>query len=66
MKVTVYRAKDGWRWHAKSSNGEIVSESGEAYENKSYAIEAARQFGPDDGAELEVEGELESEFEGEE
>jgi hypothetical protein len=33
---------------------EIVSESGEAYENKSYAMEAARRFGPAD-AEIEVE-----------
>jgi uncharacterized protein YegP (UPF0339 family) len=37
MKVTVYRAQDGWRWRARAANGEIVSESGEAYENKSYA-----------------------------
>jgi hypothetical protein len=36
MKITVYQAEDGWRWRARASNGEIVSESGEAYENKSY------------------------------
>ena len=29
-------------------NGEIVSESGEGYEDKSYAIAAARKFGPRD------------------
>jgi uncharacterized protein YegP (UPF0339 family) len=34
MKVMVYRAEDGWRWRAIADNGEIVSESGEAYENK--------------------------------
>jgi uncharacterized protein YegP (UPF0339 family) len=62
MKITVYRAQDGWRWRARASNDEIVSESGEAYENKSYAIEAARRFGPAD-AEPEFEEELESEWE---
>jgi uncharacterized protein YegP (UPF0339 family) len=46
MKITVYRAADGWRWRAQADNGEIVSESGEAYENKAYAIEAAERFGP--------------------
>jgi hypothetical protein len=30
----------------KPGNGEIVSESGEAYEDKSYAIQAAKKFGP--------------------
>jgi uncharacterized protein YegP (UPF0339 family) len=54
MKMVVYRAQDGWRWRAEAANGEIVSESGEAYENKSYAMEAARRFGPAD-AEIEVE-----------
>jgi uncharacterized protein YegP (UPF0339 family) len=54
LKITVYRAIDGWRWRAEAANGEIVSESGEAYENKSYAMEAARRFGPAD-AEIEVE-----------
>jgi uncharacterized protein YegP (UPF0339 family) len=46
MKVVVYFAKDGWRWRAQAGNGEIVSESGEAYEDKSYAIQAAKKFGP--------------------
>jgi uncharacterized protein YegP (UPF0339 family) len=49
----LYQAADGWRWRAKAVNGEIVSESGEAYENKSYALEAARRFGPGE-AEIEV------------
>jgi uncharacterized protein YegP (UPF0339 family) len=62
MKITVYRAQDGWRWRARAVNGEIVSESGEAYENKSYALEAARRFGPAD-AEIELEDEWESEGE---
>jgi uncharacterized protein YegP (UPF0339 family) len=46
MTVTVYLAKDGWRWRAQAGNGEIVGESGEAYEDKSYAITAAKKFGP--------------------
>jgi uncharacterized protein YegP (UPF0339 family) len=54
MKITVYRAADGWRWRAQADNGELVSESGAAHENKSYAMEAARRFGPA-GAEIEVE-----------
>jgi uncharacterized protein YegP (UPF0339 family) len=48
MKTVVYRATDGWRWHALALNGRIVAESGEAYEDKSYAIEAARDYGPRD------------------
>jgi uncharacterized protein YegP (UPF0339 family) len=48
MQVKAYRAADGWRWRALALNGRIVSESGEAYEEKSYAIEAARDFGPRD------------------
>ena len=43
MKITVSPAADGWRWHAKA---EIVRESGEAYEDKSCAIRAAKDFGP--------------------
>jgi uncharacterized protein YegP (UPF0339 family) len=63
MKITVYRAADGWRWRARADNGEIVSESAEAYKNKSYAIEAAERFGP---REAETEFEFESELESEE
>jgi uncharacterized protein YegP (UPF0339 family) len=53
MKITVHQAADGWCWRAKAANGEIVSESGEPYKNKSYALEAARRFGPGE-AEIEV------------
>ena len=35
--VMVYRSEDGWRWHRKASNGQIVSESGEAYVDKDHA-----------------------------
>jgi uncharacterized protein YegP (UPF0339 family) len=62
MKITVYKAEDGYRWRARAADGEIVSESGEAYQHKSYVLEAARRFGPA-GAEIEVEEELESEWE---
>jgi len=64
MKITVYKAEDGYRWRARAANGEIVSESGEAYQHKSYVLEAASRFGPA-GAELEVEGEFEDEFQAE-
>jgi uncharacterized protein YegP (UPF0339 family) len=64
MKITVYKAEDGYRWRARAANGEIVSESGEAYQHKSYVLEAARRFGPA-GAELEVEREFEDEFQAE-
>jgi hypothetical protein len=57
MKITAYRAQDGWRWQAQTASGEIVSESGEAYEDKVYALEAARRCGPAD-AEIEVEDQL--------
>jgi RNA polymerase sigma factor FliA len=49
MTVTVYRDKEGlWRWHARAGNGEIVSESGEGFEDKSWAIQSAKKFGPRD------------------
>jgi uncharacterized protein YegP (UPF0339 family) len=49
MRVIVYRDEEGlWCWHANSGNGEIVSESGEGYEDRSYAIAAARKFDPRD------------------
>jgi uncharacterized protein YegP (UPF0339 family) len=62
MKITVNKAEHGYRWRARAANGEIVSESGEAYQHKSYVLEAARRFGPA-GAELEFESEFEEEFE---
>jgi uncharacterized protein YegP (UPF0339 family) len=48
MRTVVYKDASGdWRWHT-DLNGRIVAESGEGYEDKSYAIEAARKFGPRD------------------
>jgi uncharacterized protein YegP (UPF0339 family) len=46
MRTIVYLAEDGWRWHSLATNGKVVSESGEAYDDKSYAIEAAKSYGP--------------------
>lgn len=37
MKVHIYNAKDGWRWHLRARNGRIVAESGEAYTTKAKA-----------------------------
>ena len=34
IKVTVWKAKDGWRWNMKRS-GCIIAESGEAYRLRS-------------------------------
>jgi cellobiose-specific phosphotransferase system component IIA len=42
---------------AQAASGEIVRESGDAHEDKVYALEAARRFGPAD-AEIEVEDQL--------
>lgn len=39
--VTVYEGKDGWRWHRVVSS-DVVSESGEAYANKTDAIDMAK------------------------
>jgi hypothetical protein len=44
MRVTVYRAQDGWRWQGIADTGEIVRDSAEAYEDKFHAIDAAKQF----------------------
>lgn len=33
-EVTVYKARDGWRWRLRAANGRIVAVSGEAFANK--------------------------------
>lgn len=53
-KVIVYTAKDGIRWHRKSENGLIVSESGQGYENKGHAIHMATEV---NGGEYVIEDE---------
>ena len=60
MRVTIYRAEDGWRWRGIADTDEIVSESAQAYENKAYAMEAAKQFvsrAAEDEVEFEIAGE---------
>jgi uncharacterized protein YegP (UPF0339 family) len=41
-RITVYEAKDGWRWRMKAPNNRIVAESGEAYTRRASAVRAAR------------------------
>jgi uncharacterized protein YegP (UPF0339 family) len=47
--VHFFRDEDNqFRWHRKSENGEIVSESGEGYERLQSAVDqAVTQFGDD-------------------
>lgn len=54
IRVRVYAAADGWRWHAQAMNGELVAESGEAYVNVGDAIEAAERWSPDTDGEIEL------------
>lgn len=44
LTITVYRARDGWRWRLKAANGRIVAESGEAYTRTTSAIRAAKRL----------------------
>jgi uncharacterized protein YegP (UPF0339 family) len=40
-RITVYNAKDGWRWRMQAPNHRIVAESGEAYTRRASAVRAA-------------------------
>lgn len=40
-RITIYQARDGWRWHLRATNGRIVAESGEAYSTRNKAARAA-------------------------
>ena len=45
--IELYRdVKQGWRWRAKSNNGQIVADSSEAYVNRDDAEEAAKEIFP--------------------
>jgi uncharacterized protein YegP (UPF0339 family) len=44
MKVDIYCAGDGWRWHVRAKNGRIVAESGEAYTRERDARKAWYRF----------------------
>lgn len=35
--VSLYRARDGWRWRLVAPNGRILADSGEAYTRKAGA-----------------------------
>ena len=37
-KGEFYKAKDGYRWRVVAANGNIVADSGEAYENRADAL----------------------------
>lgn len=53
-KLSVFRDAAGeWRWRAQDGNHEVVAESGEGYDDRAYAIEAARSLFPH--AQLEIE-----------
>lgn len=46
-KVYVYEdAKGEWRWRAEAGNNRIVAESGEGYDRRSAAINAAEAWAP--------------------
>lgn len=55
MKVHVYPAADGWRWHCKADNGRIVAESGEAYKKRHGCIHAARRVFRFDSRKVQME-----------
>jgi uncharacterized protein YegP (UPF0339 family) len=42
----IYQARDGMRWRAVASNGNIVAESGEAYSSFFKAAKAAFDYSP--------------------
>jgi len=43
-RLTIYPARDGWRWRLVAGNNRIVADSGEAYETASNAKRAARRL----------------------
>lgn len=45
-EVLVYKAKDGYRWHAQALNGRYVAESGEAFTRKAGAMKSAEDYAP--------------------
>jgi len=54
VKVIVFRSKDrDYRWSLRADNGEVITDSGEGYRRRSYAIKKAEELFPN--AELVVE-----------
>jgi uncharacterized protein YegP (UPF0339 family) len=45
-ELDVFKAEDGWRWHRKAGNGEVISE-GEADTREEDAWRAAYRANPD-------------------
>ena len=41
-RMHIYEANDGWRWRLKAQNGNIISDSGQAYKSERNAENAAR------------------------
>lgn len=39
-------AKGEWRWHRIAANNEIISESGEGYEDVDYCLKMAEELNP--------------------
>lgn len=37
-RVEVWDSADGWRWHALSTNGRILSDSGQGYARRNTAL----------------------------
>ncbi len=44
--LEVFEAADGWHWHRKAANGEVISE-GEAYTREEDAWIGAERANPD-------------------
>lgn len=53
MKLTIYKALDGWRWRIKGRNGRIVADGAEAYASLANARRAVRNL-PLVNCEIEV------------
>lgn len=45
--VLVYKDRaEEWRWQARAENGRVVADSGEGYEHRQHAIDAATELYP--------------------
>lgn len=47
-RVVIYKdTAEEWRWHRVAANGNIISESGEGYDNRDWAFHMAVSLNPD-------------------
>lgn len=55
MKLIIWKAKDGWRWHVKARNGKIIAESGESYKRRATMLNTIQKLASClwDGVEIE-------------